>query len=322
VDEIHLGRHTLLLATDPLSDMPVAFALVGKNDQGHMRRFLKNLRTWGLQPRVVVSDDSPLYPKVLAELWPQAEHQLCVFHVLKNINKLVLDALRRLRNRLSRKGNSGRRKRRGRKSKAQKARQQRRGPSAKEKSKFIFKHRFLIVQRREDFSAADQKNLRQMQQYLPELATLREFVDRVYRLLSLEQSEHQAWCRRAALLKEKAYAAIPELQQALDMLAPDKFTKMIAFLRSPAVKRVRTNNHVERTNRKIRFWEKVRYKWRRRRTLVQFIVLALDHWWKRLRQLRPTRKASPTKKTHPRTAQKTTPRKTSKNAAKPTREAA
>jgi transposase-like protein len=322
VDEIHLGRHTLLLATDPLSDMPVAFALVGKNDQGHMRRFLKNLRTWGLQPRVVVSDDSPLYPKVLAELWPQAEHQLCVFHVLKNINKLVLDALRRLRNHLSRKGNSGRRKRRGRKSKAQKARQQRRGPSAKEKSKFIFKHRFLIVQRREDFSAADQKNLRQMQQYLPELATLREFVDRVYRLLSLEQSEHQAWCRRAALLKEKAYAAIPELQQALDMLAPDKFTKMIAFLRSPAVKRVRTNNHVERTNRKIRFWEKVRYKWRRRRTLVQFIVLALDHWWKRLRQLRPTRKASPTKKTHPRTAQKTTPRKTSKNAAKPTREAA
>ncbi len=113
VDEIHLGKYTLLLATDPLSDMPVAFALVSTNDQGHMRRFLKNLRTWGLQPRVVVSDDSPLYPKVLAELWPKAEHQLCVFHVLKNINKLVLDAVRRLRNGLAR--NGGRRKRRGRK---------------------------------------------------------------------------------------------------------------------------------------------------------------------------------------------------------------
>jgi transposase-like protein len=321
VDEIHLGRYTLLLATDPLSDLPVAFALVSKNDQGHMRRFLKNLRTWGLRPRVVVTDDSPLYPKVLAELWPKAEHQLCIFHVLKNINKLVLDAVRRLRNRLSRQGNGGRRKRRGRKSKAQKARQQRRGPTAKEKSKFIFKHRFLIVKRREEFSAAEKKNLRQMQQYLPVLATLREFVDRVYRLLALEQSEHQAWCRRAALLKEKAYAAIPELQEVLEMLAPDKFTKMIAFLRSPAAKRVRTNNHVERTNRKIRFWEKVRYKWRRRRTLVQFIVLALDHWWKRIRELRPATKAKSTKKTRSPNAQKTVPRKTRAKAAKPYREA-
>src|ERR1700712_4551188 len=47
VDELHLGRFPLLLATDPIGDLPVAFALVGRNDQGHMRRFLKNLATWG-----------------------------------------------------------------------------------------------------------------------------------------------------------------------------------------------------------------------------------------------------------------------------------
>src|SRR3954454_16769202 len=33
VDELHLGRFTLLLATDPLSDLPVGFALVSANDQ-------------------------------------------------------------------------------------------------------------------------------------------------------------------------------------------------------------------------------------------------------------------------------------------------
>src|SRR6516164_7777985 len=60
VDELHLGRFTLLLATDPLSDLPVAFALVKKNDQAHMRRFLNNLKTWGLLPRVVVTDGSDL----------------------------------------------------------------------------------------------------------------------------------------------------------------------------------------------------------------------------------------------------------------------
>ena len=62
VDELHLGRFTLLLATDPLADLPVAFALVDANDQDHMRRFLRNLKNWGLDPEVVVTDGSNLYP--------------------------------------------------------------------------------------------------------------------------------------------------------------------------------------------------------------------------------------------------------------------
>src|SRR5579885_2666837 len=82
VDELHLGRCTLLLATDPLADLPVGFALVGKNDADHMRRFLKNLKARGLMPRVVVTDGSHLYPELLAELWTGADHQLCVFHVI------------------------------------------------------------------------------------------------------------------------------------------------------------------------------------------------------------------------------------------------
>src|SRR4051812_13629689 len=68
VDELHLGRFTLLLATDPLADLPVAFALVSMNDHDHMRRFLKNLKTRGLMPRVVVTDGSNLYPELPAEL--------------------------------------------------------------------------------------------------------------------------------------------------------------------------------------------------------------------------------------------------------------
>src|ERR671916_2562276 len=97
VDELHLGRFTLLLATDPLADLPVAFALVDKNDADHMRRFLGNLKTWGLIPRVVVTDGSNLYPELLGQLWPEADHPLCVFHALKAINGLILDAVRRVR---------------------------------------------------------------------------------------------------------------------------------------------------------------------------------------------------------------------------------
>src|SRR5512142_3581575 len=145
IDELHLGKTTLLLATDPLQDLPVAFALVAKNDSDHMRRFLKNLRTWGLVPEVVVTDGSNLYPEVLAELRPEARHQRCVFHVLKDLHKLVLDAVRRLRRGLSRRGNRGRKRRRGR----PKATARRRGLTNKEKSAFVFQHRFLIVRRRD-----------------------------------------------------------------------------------------------------------------------------------------------------------------------------
>jgi hypothetical protein len=55
----------------------------------------------------------------------------------------------------------------------------------------------------------------------------------------------------------------------------------MAYLRGPVGQRVRTNNHMERTNRMARFLEKVRYKWRRRKTLVRFVVLRLDHIWSR-----------------------------------------
>lgn len=67
IDELHPGRDTPLLATDPLQNLPVAFALVAANDQDHMRRFLGNLKIRGLVPGVVVTDGSNLYPAILSE---------------------------------------------------------------------------------------------------------------------------------------------------------------------------------------------------------------------------------------------------------------
>lgn len=276
IDELHLGRYTLLLATDPLRDRPVAFALVAKNDAAHMRRFLGNLKAHGFRPLVVVTDGSPLYPALLAELWPEARHQLCVFHVLKDVNADVLQAVRRLRRRLARRGNCGRKRKRGR---PPKGRAPRRGPTNKEKAHFVFKRRFLLVKRREGMTEPERDDLATMLGYLPELATLRTFTDRLYGLFEDGQSPHRAWCRRAALVRSPEFAAVPELAHAMGMLGAEKFAKMIAFLSSPTGQRVRTNNHVERTNRALRYLEKVRYKWRRRRTIVRFVVLTIDRRW-------------------------------------------
>jgi hypothetical protein len=280
VDELHLGRFTLLLATDPLSDLPVAFALVAANDQDHMRRFLGNLKTWGLNPTAVVTDGSNLYPGVLAALWPAADHQLCVFHVIKDINKLILAAVRRMRTAMNRRGQAGRKKKRGRKGAKARTAAARRGLTVKEKASFVFRRRHLIVKRREKLTEREGDDLGRMLEYLPELATLRRFADRIYWVFDTPKDWHQACCRRAALVRDPEFRAVPELVQAMEQLDQGKFRKLMAYLNNPIGRRVRTNNHVERTNRMFRFLEKVRYKWRRRRTLVRFVVLTLDGIWR------------------------------------------
>jgi hypothetical protein len=275
IDEIHLGKKTLLLATDPIHDFPVAFALVSANDQDHMRRFLNNLQRAGFSPSVVITDGSNLYPSLLAEIWPDARHQLCVFHVMQDLNKQVLDAVKRLRRQLSRRGHGGRKRKRGRRKNRDGGRSR---LTLKDKAHFVFKHRYLIVRRRDELGRAERRDLQTMLEYLPELGVLRQFVDWLHRLFEVEQTPHQARCRRAALVRQMRFQQVPELAKAMESLEESQFDKMVAFVQSPANRRVRTNNHVERMNRQLRYLEKVRYKWRRRASIVRFLVLALDRW--------------------------------------------
>jgi Transposase len=277
IDEIHLGHRTLLLATDPLGDFPIAFALVSANDHDHMRRFLQNLKHWGFDPQVIVTDGSNLYPKLLAELWPAARHQLCVFHVLKDINACVLDAVRRRRRQHAAKA-AGRKRRRGRPSRAEKRARARQGATKKEQAYFIWKHRHLLVTRPHNLTGRQRRWLSQMFQYVPDLRRLREFVLQVYRLFDPTRRARQLVTPWVNLVDNPEYLADPDLARALNMLTAEKFDKMTAYLASPLGQRVRTNNHVERTNRRLRYLEKVRYKWRRRRTIVRFVVLAFDRW--------------------------------------------
>ena len=276
VDEMHLGELTLLLATDPIADRVVGYRLVKVNDQAHLRCFLRTLQYWGFEPKVVVTDGSNLYPAVLKEVWPAARHQLCVFHVLQDITNKVLDGVRRLRRSQARRGKAGRKRRRGRQSERQKRRARRRGPTNKDKAKFVYKHRFLIVKRFEKLTRQESANLGKMFEYLPELRPLWYFCCEVYQLFSTEQVIRLARRRRTLLLKKASYQEVPELAKAMGLLEGEKFDKMVAFLECSCGARVRTNNHVERANRKLRYDEKVRYKFRSGRSLDRFLRLRLD----------------------------------------------
>ena len=135
-------------------------------------------------------------------------------------------------------------------------------------------------------SKQDQADLATLVSYLPELKTLRDFVDRLERLFEEDPSEALAWGRHAALWRRSAFLAVPELATAMGMLPAEKFVKRIALVKSRACDRVRTNNPVERVNRKLRHQEKARSKWRKRRRIVRFLVLWLDRWWGQERAIR------------------------------------
>jgi Transposase len=268
----------------------VGFALVGANDAEHMARFLRNLACWGLRPEVVVSDGSNLYPELLAALWPEARHQLCIFHLLRDVLAKVLDAVRRLRQAQARRGRAGRPRRRGRPSKRQQARRRQRGPTAKEKAAFVWKHRFLIVKRTSKLSQAERTDLEQMFGYLPELRPLRLFSQDIYRLLDDSKTLRVARWRHSWLRYDPKYQGVRELMEALDVLAGPKLTKAMAFVQQPAGRQVRTNNHVERLNRRLRFCEKVRYRWRKRKWVVRWIVLLLAECWQQAAEASSTDK--------------------------------
>jgi len=278
IDEIHLGKRVLLLASDPVSDNPVACALVSRNDAAHMLRFMRNLKRRGFTARTIVSDRSPLYPKTIQSVWPDAEHQLCVFHVIAEVNKLVLGSARQIRRDMKPKQLK---KGRGRPSKKQQARVRKLKEKQKHAEK-LFRHRHGLVRKRSNMSTAQKTLLDELTALHPTLKTLRSFSDDLHALFLLRRSKNQAWKIWRRMRRSAKYRAVPELARALEILNKSNMQKLLVYLERPLSERtkVRTNNHVERCNRKLRYLEKVRYKWRRSKTILRHVFLQFQNWLK------------------------------------------
>jgi Transposase len=279
VDEIHLGHRVVLLASDPVSDNPVACVLVSKNDAAHMLRFLRNLKSHGFLPKTVISDRSPLYPKAIAEVWPDASHQLCVFHVMSEVNDHLLDAVREVRRSLKPKRIK---KGRGRPSKRIRARV-RILKEQHEQADRLFRRRHLIVTKKSNLKPEDRSTLDELLNLSPRLGVLRSFADDLHQLFTVCRSKGQAWKIWRRMRRNRSYVRNEHLAKALEVLKKENMIKLLSYLDRPFSVRskIRTNNHVERCNRVLRYLEKVRYKWRRRRTIVRHILLQFQNWMKR-----------------------------------------
>ncbi len=117
VDEVYEGGVHVIRATDPLNGVEISSRLGdGSPCAQDVREFFLELRDAGIMPQLVVTDGSPLYPEVIAEVWPEAEHQRCVFHFIMGSNKKLAKAFWAAYNALPapKKRKRGRPKKRGR----------------------------------------------------------------------------------------------------------------------------------------------------------------------------------------------------------------
>ena len=228
--------------------------------------FKAQLETRQLQVKGITTDGSPLYPKPLAELWPNVRHQLCEFHVIKEITKALLHAVAKLRKELSARIPK---QRRGRPGKAQKA-QARTICRQKQRVTDLFENRHLFV--RHGLTAGQQKRLGELTRGLPQLRVLRQIMDEVYRLFDRRCKMSTALVRLAKL--RKRVSRLKCLGRTLDKLKSPTLEKALVFLDDRLLPS--TSNAVERGNRRFRKTQKGIYSVRTKRHLEERLALDLQ----------------------------------------------
>jgi hypothetical protein len=231
-----------------------------------LRDFRAHLETHSLAVRGITTDGSNLYPAPLAELFPGIPHQVCEFHVLKELTQAVLHALAKLRKEL--KAQIPKRPR-GRPSKAQ-APAARRAQRLEQRVRDLFEHRHLFV--RKELTAAEAKTLQRLSRGVPQLRTLREIMDEVYRLFDRR-------CRAATALARlaKLRARVRRFHwvgRALDKLKSPNLEKALTFLDDKLLPA--TSNAVERSNRRFRKAQRSVYSVRTAAHIRQRIALDMQ----------------------------------------------
>jgi len=247
-----------------------------------LREFKARLDKCGQVVRGITTDGSPLYPKVLKELWPGVPHQRCRFHVLREITKAVLRALAKIRRELRAKIPK---LKRGRPSKQGRARA-RRVKRLKGRVTELFEHRHLFVRRR--LSGAQKEVLKRLRRGRPQLRALREIMDEVYRLFD-RRCRMRTALRRLAKLRRRV-KRFKGLRRALAKLFSPTLEKALLFLDDKLLGS--TSNAVERANRRFRKAQKGIYSARTKPHLQQRLALDLH------RELRAAKRARTLKTLH------------------------
>jgi Transposase len=258
VDELYEGPYCVLSAVDNRQYKRVLYAVLD-HDATHrdIEAFLGRLKTAlderGLTLKGITTDGSALYPEPIRIVFGDVPHQLCTFHIIKDLTKGILQAVATARERLAQ---SKPRLKRGRPSSKEKAarRTARKSKAIQQKIHDLFRERFLFVKRR--LTPSERQRLMRITRGLPHLRKLREIMEHIYALFDRRCRMQTAlgkwkklrhWVQRFRWIGDTLKKVFsPHLEKALTFL-DDKLL--------PA-----TSNAVERGNRRHRKMQKSVYR--------------------------------------------------------------
>ena len=270
-DELYEGPYCVLSVVDNRCYKRILYEVLD-HDPTHddIIAFLERLKTAlterALELQGITTDGSPLYPEPIRTVFGDVPHQICTFHVLKELTQGVLRAVAAERQRLVQ---SKPKLKRGRPSSKDKVarRLARKSKTIQDKISSLFQGRFLFVKRH--LKPGERRQLLQITRGLPQLRKLRDIMDHIYVLFDRRCRTHTAlhklkklrqWVKRFKWIGDTLKKVFtPTLETALTFL-DDKLL--------PA-----TSNAVERGNRRHRKMQKSVYRVRSKASLEGRIAL-------------------------------------------------
>jgi Transposase len=271
-DELYDGPFCILSAVDNRRYKRLLYDVLDHApDHDDIRAFLGRLKTAlvtrDLTLLGITTDGSSLYPTPLAEVFRGVPHQLCQFHIVKDIVKAVVGVVSSERKRLAAKQPTLRRGRPSTPVAKQAARTKKRLAAQRAA---LFTHRSLFVQRH--VSKTERKILWRITRGLPHVYVLRVLMDQVYALFDRRCRTQTALDKLAKL--RRRLLRCTQLGETLKKLFSPTLEKALTFLDDKLLPS--TSNAVERGNRRYRKMQKSVY---RVRTQAQIRArLALDMW--------------------------------------------
>ena len=231
------------------------------------KRFKQILHTYGLSLKGVTTDGSPLYPEPLAKVFGNIDHQICQFHVLKEITKAILKAVTQVRKKLKAQQIP---RSRGRPAGAKAKKIARKNQRLQQKIADLFECRYLFVKR--TLTPKEKLIYGRITRGLPQLRTLRTIMNEVYRLFDRR-------CRMDTALEKLAQlrrhvSRFKTLGKILKKLFSPNLEKALTFLDDSLLPS--TSNAVERANRRHRKMQKSIYRVRTREHISQRIAVDMQ----------------------------------------------
>lgn len=271
-DELYDGPFCVLSIVDNRTFRRITYDVLG-HDPTHadierfFRTFHSALEQRELTLRGITTDGSALYPEPISKVFGDVPHQLCEFHVIKELTKAVLRAVAKVRKELAAtKPKLGR----GRPSSVAARKAARHRKQIDQKVGDLFEHRYLFV--RHDLTRAQQRTLQRITRGWRELRTLRDIMDQVYGLFDRRCRTETALDKLARL--RRRVRRFKSIGKTLQKLFSPNLEKALTFLDDKLLPS--TSNAVERGYRRHRKMQKTVYRVRTKPNISSRIALDMQ----------------------------------------------